>query len=130
MLRRPPRSTRTDTLFPYTTLFRSAFGPVNGAAHDPYDTAIYRRFRGWVGGCLRHRWLVIGATVLVFMLPLLMFRSVPQQLVPASARLELMVDPKPPECRSLPATDAERKTLEPLTPKRDDIAHQTEERRT
>src|SRR3546814_13872632 len=24
MLRRPPRSTRTDTLFPYTTLFRSS----------------------------------------------------------------------------------------------------------
>src|SRR3546814_10840994 len=27
MIRRPPRSTRTDTLFPYTTLFRSAEGP-------------------------------------------------------------------------------------------------------
>src|SRR3546814_10848498 len=26
MIRRPPRSTRTDTLFPYTTLFRSRFG--------------------------------------------------------------------------------------------------------
>src|SRR3546814_11650209 len=26
MLRRPPRSTRTDTLFPYTTLFRSYGG--------------------------------------------------------------------------------------------------------
>src|SRR3546814_15272296 len=26
MIRRPPRSTRTDTLFPYTTLFRSQFG--------------------------------------------------------------------------------------------------------
>src|SRR3546814_17710281 len=26
MIRRPPRSTRTDTLFPYTTLFRSGFG--------------------------------------------------------------------------------------------------------
>src|SRR3546814_10598045 len=25
MIRRPPRSTRTDTLFPYTTLFRSQF---------------------------------------------------------------------------------------------------------
>src|SRR3546814_12210780 len=25
MIRRPPRSTRTDTLFPYTTLFRSRF---------------------------------------------------------------------------------------------------------
>src|SRR3546814_17185678 len=27
MKRRPPRSTRTDTLFPYTTLFRSPQGP-------------------------------------------------------------------------------------------------------
>src|SRR3546814_7089459 len=27
MIRRPPRSTRTDTLFPYTTLFRSAGQP-------------------------------------------------------------------------------------------------------
>src|SRR3546814_14769498 len=27
MIRRPPRSTRTDTLFPYTTLFRSREGP-------------------------------------------------------------------------------------------------------
>src|SRR3546814_11360879 len=26
MIRRPPRSTRTDTLFPYTTLFRSDVG--------------------------------------------------------------------------------------------------------
>src|SRR3546814_12687254 len=26
MIRRPPRSTRTDTLFPYTTLFRSQYG--------------------------------------------------------------------------------------------------------
>src|SRR3546814_11631886 len=30
MIRRPPRSTRTDTLFPYTTLFRSA-APVAAA---------------------------------------------------------------------------------------------------
>src|SRR3546814_18545908 len=29
MIRRPPRSTRTDTLFPYTTLFRSAEGVRN-----------------------------------------------------------------------------------------------------
>src|SRR3546814_6829173 len=28
MIRRPPRSTRTDTLFPYTTLFRSELGMV------------------------------------------------------------------------------------------------------
>src|SRR3546814_1656517 len=29
MIRRPPRSTRTDTLFPYTTLFRSASASSN-----------------------------------------------------------------------------------------------------
>src|SRR3546814_2796019 len=34
MIRRPPRSTRTHTLFPYTTLFRSAFGPYVTAAPD------------------------------------------------------------------------------------------------
>src|SRR3546814_7400190 len=28
MIRRPPRSTRTDTLFPYTTLFRSICAPI------------------------------------------------------------------------------------------------------
>src|SRR3546814_17354451 len=31
MIRRPPRSTRTDTLFPYTTLFRSLIDLQNGA---------------------------------------------------------------------------------------------------
>src|SRR3546814_11343546 len=33
MLRRPPRSTRTDTLFPYTTLFRSH--PAKRGVHCP-----------------------------------------------------------------------------------------------
>src|SRR3546814_2556370 len=36
MILRPPRSTRTDTLFPYTTLFRShgSRGPQRGGLHD------------------------------------------------------------------------------------------------
>src|SRR3546814_7288449 len=34
MLRRPPRSTLTDTLFPYTTLFRSLFGTAHPAVHQ------------------------------------------------------------------------------------------------
>src|SRR3546814_7739263 len=37
MLRRPPRSTRTDTLFPYTTLFRSS--QVNVFIGDKRDIA-------------------------------------------------------------------------------------------
>src|SRR3546814_4113748 len=54
MIRRPPRSTRTDTLFPYSTLFRSAqflvarLEPasrgVAGQRLDPADTRRYRAF--------------------------------------------------------------------------------------
>src|SRR3546814_10593164 len=35
MIRLPPRSTRTDTLFPYTTLFRSRPSPIASADSDP-----------------------------------------------------------------------------------------------
>src|SRR3546814_19428550 len=45
MIRRPPRSTRTDTLFPYTTLFRS--GP--------------RDSRGWEQSWHFLIWLSLGA---------------------------------------------------------------------
>src|SRR3546814_1405605 len=43
MIRRPPRSTRTDTLFPYTTLFRSReprLGRRRGADAHPADLAV------------------------------------------------------------------------------------------
>src|SRR3546814_15707338 len=43
MIRRPPRSTRTDTLFPYTTLFRSSHRLRQGAVAD----AGGRRRRKW-----------------------------------------------------------------------------------
>src|SRR3546814_5309667 len=35
MIRRPPRSTRTDTLFPYTTLFRSLFSCADRQSQRP-----------------------------------------------------------------------------------------------
>src|SRR3546814_3569469 len=41
MIRRPPRSTRTDTLFPYTTLFRSelcGFALLRKVDYDPINT--------------------------------------------------------------------------------------------
>src|SRR3546814_10210866 len=41
MIRRPPRSTRTDTLFPYTTLFRSQVPP-----HQVDADAVQERGRG------------------------------------------------------------------------------------
>src|SRR3546814_14016242 len=61
MIRRPPRSTRTDTLFPYTTLFRSGrFADRLGAEH--------RRGRIGTAGDQLHteiRWQVAGGRNLV-----------------------------------------------------------------
>src|SRR3546814_12182394 len=37
MIRRPPRSTRTDTLFPYTTHFRS---PLDSSVQGPIEAAL------------------------------------------------------------------------------------------
>src|SRR3546814_18624597 len=50
MVRRPPRSTRTDTLSPYTTLFRSQVGIVgrDGVAREGVDVAV-------LVGELKHR---------------------------------------------------------------------------
>src|SRR3546814_20023336 len=49
MIRRPPRSTRTDTLFPYTTLFRSdrrSFGPGGEEGRDADDQGTGEEGRG------------------------------------------------------------------------------------
>src|SRR3546814_949830 len=47
MLQRPPRSTRTDTLFPYTTLFRSTTLVIRQAAPAvPRTAKAFRRKRG------------------------------------------------------------------------------------
>src|SRR3546814_5806376 len=43
MIRRPPRSTRTDTLFPYTTLFRSHVEVVGGGHGEVVDAVEHRR---------------------------------------------------------------------------------------
>src|SRR3546814_16463794 len=62
MIRRPPRSTRTDTLFPYTTLFRSATEQVIGSApdasKDDLDRAIAAAraaFPGWAATPIAER---------------------------------------------------------------------------
>src|SRR3546814_13744326 len=51
MIRRPPRSTRTDTLFPYTTLFRSAH--MTDHPHPSTIDALLRNNRDWAAGAVR-----------------------------------------------------------------------------
>src|SRR3546814_7641183 len=67
MIRRPPRSTRTDTLFPYTTLFRSHFTYASGLS----SFQIHRRAivisitleRGREGLALSSLWIRLFVTL-------------------------------------------------------------------
>ena len=91
------------------------------APHDPHATPFYRRFRGLLDACLRHRWLVIAMTVLAFVASIALFRFVPQQFFPDSTRPELMVDLELAEGASLRATEAQARKLEAMIAGRDGI---------
>lgn len=82
------------------------------AEHDPYATRFYQRVRGTVHWCVAHRWLVISVTVALFIASIFLFRLVPQQFFPPSARVELMVDLKLAEGVSLTATEKQVLRLE------------------
>src|SRR3546814_16038264 len=49
MIRRPPRSTLTDTLFPYTTLFRSSMTPAERAKPELLKASRKRRIAAGAG---------------------------------------------------------------------------------
>ncbi|MBD7976501.1 efflux RND transporter permease subunit [Serpens gallinarum] len=84
------------------------------AAHDPYATAFYKRVRRLITWCVRRRKTVLVLTLAAFFGSVLLFRLVPQQFFPPSARQELMVDIKLAEGASLRATEHEVRRLEAL----------------
>ena len=90
---------------------------------DIYDTPFYRRFRALVTWCLRNRWKVILATLLIFMLSIAAFgKFVEKQFFPAANRLELIVDVWLPQGASLRATEAETKRIERILAKEPAVA--------
>lgn len=95
----------------------------DGKVHDPYQKPFYQRFRRLVLWCVRYRKTVITLTLLIFVGSLALFRLVPQQFFPPSARLELMVDLKLHEGASLEATQAQAERLEKLLADNPDIDH-------
>src|SRR3546814_14899389 len=67
MIRRPPRSTRTDTLFPYTTLFRSggrahprAGRPAAAMSLNGHQEQAEAFLEAWRSGRMPHAWLLAG----------------------------------------------------------------------
>ncbi|HRD91330.1 MAG TPA: efflux RND transporter permease subunit, partial [Accumulibacter sp.] len=82
---------------------------------DTYQTPFYRRVRATIEWSLRHRWLVIAATLTAFVAALAgLGLGVQKQFFPASSRPELLVDLWLPNGASLKATETASRKVEAI----------------
>ena len=80
--------------------------------HEMFNSPFYNTFRRTVNWCVAHRWLTIGATVLIFALGIVGMGRVQQQFFPDSSRPEIIVDIWFPEGTSFAANEATTKKVE------------------
>ncbi|MDR0215308.1 MAG: efflux RND transporter permease subunit [Comamonas sp.] len=78
---------------------------IDSSEHELFNTPFYNRFRTMVNWCVKHRWLTIAATVLIFALGLAGMGRVQQQFFPDSSRPEVLVDIWFPEGAALRANE-------------------------
>lgn len=97
---------------PYLGVVLLKVKPHLGDTHEVFDGPMYRRFRALVNACVKHRWLTIGATVLVFVLGLVGMGKVQQQFFPDSSRPEILVDLWLPEGSSFAVNESIAKRVE------------------
>ena len=84
------------------------------AAHDIYNTRLYRALRRVVGWSVRFRWVVIALTLAAFGAAIAAFTQVQQQFFPTSSRPELFIEIRMPEGTSIGVTEAAAKKAEAL----------------
>ncbi|WP_285411770.1 efflux RND transporter permease subunit [Variovorax sp. efr-133-TYG-130] len=80
--------------------------------HELFDTPFYNAFRRAVNWCVQHRWMTIGATVLIFALGIVGMGKVQQQFFPDSSRPEILVDIWFPEGTSFAANEEVARRVE------------------
>ncbi|WP_295981001.1 efflux RND transporter permease subunit, partial [uncultured Variovorax sp.] len=80
--------------------------------HELFDSPFYNAFRRSVNWCVEHRWMTIGATVLIFALGIFGMGKVQQQFFPDSSRPEILVDIWFPEGTSFAANEEVAKRVE------------------
>ena len=83
-----------------------------GEPHEMFNSGFYNAFRRTVSWCVEHRWLTIGATVLIFALGIVGMGRVQQQFFPDSSRPEIIVDIWFPEGTSFAANEATARRVE------------------
>jgi multidrug efflux pump len=83
-----------------------------GTHHDSYDTRFYRGLRATVGWAVKHRFIVILMTLMVFAGSLYSFKFIPQSFFPQSSRPEILVDMWLPEGTAIEEVERQAKALE------------------
>ncbi|AXO90483.1 efflux RND transporter permease subunit [Pseudomonas parafulva] len=91
--------------------------------HDEEPGRIGRAFEGSLLWCMRHRWLTIIGTVLLFALALLSMRFVQNQFFPSSDRPEILLDLNLPQNASIQETRRVVDRLEATLKDDPDIDH-------
>jgi multidrug efflux pump subunit AcrB len=86
--------------------------PHVGTHHDAYDTRFYRGVGHTVGWAVRHKAIVLVATLLAFAGSLWSFQFIPQSFFPQSSRPEVLVDMWLPEGTSIREVERQAKALE------------------
>ncbi|EKX96996.1 efflux RND transporter permease subunit [Selenomonas sp. oral taxon 138] len=81
------------------------------AAHDPYSSPFYQRFRRVLTLFLSHRAAVLIGTVLLFAASIAAFPHIKQTFFPPSLRPEILVELTLPQGASIAATEREAKVL-------------------
>jgi multidrug efflux pump len=80
--------------------------------HELYNTPFYNAFRKTVNWCVAHRWLTIGAMLLMFAMGIVGMGKVQQQFFPDSSRPEILLDVWYPEGTSFEANEQTTKRIE------------------
>lgn len=83
-----------------------------GTHHDVYDTRFYRALRATVSWSVRHRLIVLAATLGVFATSLWSFQFIPQSFFPQSSRPEILVDMWLPEGTAIEEVERQAKAME------------------
>ena len=94
-----------------------------GEQKDPYDTAFYRAFRGFLRGAIRGRWLTVAIVVGIFVAALWGFGFVDQSFFPPSTRPQMMVDFWMPQGTHIDVTGRKVSEIEEYLAEQEGVTH-------
>jgi multidrug efflux pump subunit AcrB len=94
-----------------------------GVAKDPYDGALFRLYKNFLGTSIRYRWITVAVVVAMFVAALFGFGFVKQSFFPDSTRPQFMVDLWFPEGQRIEETEARVAEAERYLLEIDDVLH-------